>query len=206
MVPVGVVALSLIGKSVKKLRMYVGAELEKLSATFKYASESDRMEVALRAMRKDTPPLRILVLGSPASGKATMVRMLCTAYRSVAVSTGDLLRAALRAETVEEEFANLMNAGGLVPDELLWERLTNRLAKRDALSNGWILDGYPRTETQAKMLVESTKIDAVVVLSRPDDVTLSMLRGRLTDPFTGAVYHPDFAPPPCCGQGSLGSA
>ncbi|MHA2112104.1 MAG: adenylate kinase family protein, partial [Candidatus Hodarchaeales archaeon] len=106
--------------------------------------------------------MKLIMLGAPGSGKGTQAKFITQKYSLPQISTGDLLRDAVKRETVlgikAKEF---LNTGTLVPDEIVLELLKERLLNDDC-SNGFILDGYPRNLTQAKQLANITDIDLVV--------------------------------------------
>jgi len=140
---------------------------------FTYASSSTRRHVAearmrARERRGGGVPLNIVVLGKPASGKGTIAPMLSVAYRLVNVGVGNLLRSQQRAGTaLGAACAERMAAGALLPCELVMDVVGDRIAQRDAASNGWLLDGFPRTVEQAQILVaRNSAPDAVIVLDR----------------------------------------
>jgi hypothetical protein len=140
---------------------------------FTYASSSTRRRAAearmrARERRGGGVPLNIVVLGKPASGKGTIAPMLSVAYRLVNVGVGNLLRSQQRAGTaLGAACAERMAAGALLPCELVMDVVGDRIAQRDAASNGWLLDGFPRTVEQAQILVaRNSAPDAVIVLDR----------------------------------------
>lgn len=145
---------------------------------------------------KETP--KILIVGGPASGKGTQCTSIVDEYGVVHISTGDMLRAAVAADSpLGREAKEYMNAGKLVPDELVNNMLVARLQEPDCKQRGWLLDGFPRTAVQAKALADAGVIPgAVVVLDVPDDVLVQRVVGRRIDPDTGDIYHMTFNPPP----------
>ena len=99
---------------------------------------------------------RIIVFGGPGSGKSTLSAKIAEIFQVVHVSTGDMLRAAMTEGTAIGKAAKLYaNRGELVPDEEMIEMVLERLQKDDCINKGWVLDGYPRTKTQAEMLVKA---------------------------------------------------
>lgn len=141
--------------------------------------------------------LRIIICGAPASGKGTQCELLKEKYGLVHLSTGDMLRAAVTAGTpVGEQAKGFMDRGELVPDEVIIGIVKDRLAESDCGESGWLLDGFPRTEAQAKALeaagITPTK---VLYLQVPDEMLVERVVGRRTDPETGKIYHLTFAPP-----------
>ena len=141
---------------------------------------------------------RIIIAGAPASGKGTQCEMISETYGVVHLSTGDMLRAAVQDGTplgvTAKEF---MDAGKLVPDELIIGIVTDRIAQDDCKCRGWLLDGFPRTKAQADALAaEGVSADAFLLLDVPDDILVERVTGRRTDPETGRIYHTTFNPPP----------
>ena len=170
---------------------------------FRYADAPTRRRVAeahmrARARRGGGAPLNVVLLGKPASGKGTIGAMLSVSYRVANVGVGALLRAQQRARTpLGEAASEMMARGELLPCELVSDVVAARLRDRDATTNGWMLDGFPRTPAQAEMMVSrGLTPDAVIVLDRPDALAAEFLLGRCADAATGAVYHPKFSPPP----------
>lgn len=141
---------------------------------------------------------KILISGAPASGKGTQCELLVTHYGVVHVSTGDMLRAAVKQGTdLGKQAKSYMDAGELVPDSLVISLLEERLKETDVQEKGWLLDGFPRTAVQACALDDAGILpDAVLVLDVPDDVLIERVVGRRLDPETGKIYHVKFNPPP----------
>ncbi len=145
--------------------------------------------------------MRILFIGPPGAGKGTQAARICEKFGIPHVSTGDMLRAAVKAKTpLGTLAADLMAAGKLVPDEVVVGIVRDRLGESDA-AVGVLLDGFPRTVPQAEaldaMLAEVDRpLDAVVLLEVPDALIVERIVGRRTDPETGRIYHLTFDPPP----------
>lgn len=156
-----------------------------------------------------TPPVLIL-LGPPGAGKGTQARMLEDRFGLVQLSTGDLLRAAVASGSEAGRAAKaVMEAGDLVSDDIVIAILRDRLAAPDC-ANGVILDGFPRTTTQAEaldvMLAESgQQIDAAILLEVDDAKMVTRIAGRFTCGACGEGYHDTFKAPKvadtcdCCG-------
>jgi len=142
--------------------------------------------------------LKLIISGAPASGKGTQCAIIKEKFGVVHLSTGDMLRAAVAAETeVGKTAKSYMDGGKLVPDEVIIGVVKDRLAEEDCASNGWLLDGFPRTQEQAKALEEAgIYADCFIMLNVPDDDLIERVVGRRSDPVTGEIYHMTFKPPP----------
>lgn len=145
--------------------------------------------------------MRIILVGPPASGKGTQAKVLCGRFGVPQVSTGDMLREA-KAQGTElgQKAAQYMNAGQLVPDEVVIGLIEARLRKQDA-SAGFVLDGFPRTVPQAEALGEllerlGTELDHVVQIEVPRNLLVERAVLRRTDKRTGQIYHLKYNPPP----------
>ncbi len=144
--------------------------------------------------------MRLVLLGPPGVGKGTQARMLETELGVPQVASGDLLRAAVREKTaLGLEAKGFMDKGTLVPDELVLKLVDARLQEPDALK-GFILDGFPRTvsqaETLAKMLeARGQKLDRVVAITAPDEELIKRISGRRTCRDCGAMFHVIYDPP-----------
>ncbi|KAE9098018.1 hypothetical protein PF010_g15732 [Phytophthora fragariae] len=151
---------------------------------------------ALRAS-KITPP-RLVIAGPPAGGKGTQCELLVEAFNVLHLSTGDLLRAAVACGSpLGVQAQHFMDSGQLVPDELIVDVVLERLGQSDCEARGWLLDGFPRTATQAEALLAAGFYpDAVIALEVPDDEVVRRIAGRRVDPETGKTYHLEFNPPP----------
>lgn len=137
--------------------------------------------------------VRLVVLGRQGAGKGTQCVRLSHRYAVPHISTGDMLRAAVRAQTpLGVEAASLMTTGELLPDELIIRMVSERLSERDARSRGFVLDGFPRTVVQAEMLQdilnETHKLHCVVNLEVPTDEVLQRLVSRRTCVDCGGIY------------------
>jgi adenylate kinase len=144
--------------------------------------------------------VRLVLLGPPGVGKGTQARMLEAELGAPQVASGDLLRAAVRDKTeLGLEAKGYMDKGALVPDELVLKLVDARLQEADALK-GFILDGFPRTvsqaETLAKMLeARGQKLDRVVAITAPDEELIKRISGRRTCRDCGAMFHVIYDPP-----------
>ena len=136
--------------------------------------------------------VRLVVLGKQGAGKGTQCVRLSHRYAVPHISTGDMLRAAVRAQTpLGIEAESLMSTGELLPDELITRMVDERLTERDATTRGFILDGYPRTVVQATMLEEivaARPLHFVVNLDVPTDLVLQRLVSRRTCVDCGSIY------------------
>lgn len=145
--------------------------------------------------------MRIIFIGPPGAGKGTQAARIVERLGVPHVSTGDMLRAALKAGTEMGKLAQTyMTDGKLVPDEVVIGIVRDRLSEPDA-AKGFMLDGFPRTLPQAEALDAmlasiGVTIDRVPVLEVADDLIVARIVGRRTDPVTGRIYHLTFDPPP----------
>ncbi|EED89327.1 predicted protein [Thalassiosira pseudonana CCMP1335] len=140
---------------------------------------------------------KLIIAGAPASGKGTQCELIKEKYGVVHLSTGDMLRAAVAAGTeVGKQAKDFMDAGKLVPDEVIIGVVKNRLDEADCIESGWLLDGFPRTPAQAEALAAAgVSADCFIFLNVPDEVLVERVVGRRTDPETGKIYHMTFSPP-----------
>ncbi|KAJ6819157.1 adenylate kinase, chloroplastic-like isoform X4 [Iris pallida] len=142
-------------------------------------------------------PLKIMISGAPASGKGTQCELIKKKYGLVHISAGDLLRAEVAAGTENGKRAkDYMEKGMLVPDEIVVMMVKERLLKPDAQENGWLLDGYPRSLSQATALEDlGIRPDLFILLDVSEDALIERVVGRRLDPVTGKIYHLKYAPP-----------
>lgn len=145
--------------------------------------------------------MRIILLGPPGAGKGTQAQLICKRYNIPQISTGDMLRAAIREGTeLGLKAKSIMESGGLVSDELILGLVKERIAQPDC-ANGCIFDGFPRTIPQAQALVkEGVAIDNVIEIDVPDDEIVKRLSGRRQHPASGRVYHIVYNPPKVEGK------
>ncbi|HNS00515.1 MAG TPA: adenylate kinase [Planctomycetota bacterium] len=144
--------------------------------------------------------MRLMLLGPPGAGKGTIAKKLIDKYGVPQLSTGDLLRAAVKeGTTLGLEAKKFMDAGELVPDKIVIGLIKERLAQRDC-AKGFILDGFPRTLPQAQALAEITSLQAVINLDVSDEEVVARLSGRRTCPQCGAIYHVKNIPPKTPGK------
>jgi adenylate kinase len=143
----------------------------------------------------------MILVGPPGAGKGTQAARLVSTYEIPHISTGDMLRAAVKAGTeLGKKADEFMKAGDLVPDEVVIGMVIERIAEGDC-EKGFMLDGFPRTRPQAEALdaaleANSIALDAVVLIEVPDELIVDRIIKRRTDPETGEIYHLDFRPPP----------
>ena len=138
----------------------------------------------------------IVLFGPPGAGKGTQASRISSLTGKPQVSTGDMLRAAVASGSdLGSEARGYMEAGLLVPDEVIIGLISERLQEPDAVS-GLLLDGYPRTIAQAEALAEVAKVSVVISIEVPDEAIVERIVGRRMDPETGMIYHIRFNPPP----------
>ena len=133
--------------------------------------------------------MNIIFLGPPGAGKGTQAQRICNALNIPQISTGDILRRAIKEQTPTGLKAkSYIDAGKLVPDDVIIDIVRDRLAQDDA-KNGYILDGFPRTVPQAEALEGIADIDAVIDLDVADEKLIDRLSGRRVCLTCGATYH-----------------
>lgn len=139
---------------------------------------------------------KLMFLGPPGAGKGTQAQRIADDFGIPQISTGDMLREARRKGTeLGRKAGEFMDAGDLVPDEVVIGIVAERLLEDDA-RNGFILDGFPRTVPQAEALAEmGVELDGVVNIRVSQDEVIRRLGGRLSSPGCGASYHAEFDPP-----------
>ncbi len=140
--------------------------------------------------------MRIVLFGCPGAGKGTQADFIKERYGIPQVSTGDMLRAAIRAgDEIGQKASALMNEGRLVPDEIMIDLVKARIAQPDC-ERGFLLDGFPRTYAQAVALREhEVGIDVVIEIVVPDDRIIARMSGRRVHLASGRSYHVTFNPP-----------
>jgi len=145
--------------------------------------------------------MRIMLLGMPGAGKGTQARFLIEKYKIPQISTGDMLRAAVKDDTpLGRQAKSCMERGALVPDEIVIGLVKQRVAQADC-ANGFIIDGFPRNIPQAEALRRAgVDIDCVLEIDVGDEEILRRLSGRRVHPGSGRTYHVDFNPPKVPGR------
>ncbi|MFV0275935.1 MAG: adenylate kinase [Parahaliea sp.] len=140
--------------------------------------------------------MRLILLGAPGAGKGTQAQYVCDKYNIPQISTGDMLRAAVKAETELGLKARVvMESGGLVSDDIIIGLVKERIAQPDC-RGGFLFDGFPRTIPQAEAMVEAgVSLDHVVEIAVDDDEIITRLSGRRVHPASGRVYHIRYNPP-----------
>ena len=137
-----------------------------------------------------------MLFGPPGAGKGTQASRISSLTGKPQVSTGDMLRAAVASGSeLGVEAKGYMEAGLLVPDEVIIGLISERLQEHDAVS-GLLLDGYPRTIAQAEALAGVEEVSTVISIEVPDEAIVERIVGRRMDPETGKIYHIRFNPPP----------
>ena len=148
--------------------------------------------------------MRLILLGAPGAGKGTQAGYICQKYGIPQISTGDMLRAAVKAGTEMGLAAKqVMDAGGLFSDEIIIGLVKERIAEPDA-ANGFLFDGFPRTLPQADaMKAAGVKLDVVLEIDVPDSAIIERMSGRRVHPPSGRTYHLQFNPPKVAGKDDL---
>lgn len=145
--------------------------------------------------------MRIILLGAPGAGKGTQAQFIMEKYGIPQISTGDMLRAAVKAGSeLGKQTKAIMDAGKLVTDELVIALVKERIAQEDC-RNGFLLDGFPRTIPQADAMKDAgINVDYVLEFAVPDELIVERIIGRRVHPGSGRVYHVKFNPPQVEGK------
>jgi len=190
MAPTGEGELEYLKRLVGQLNDKIHEIESKASAAVKNATSSSPAE-----------QLRMILVGPPGSGKGTQAPAIKDKYCVCHLATGDMLRDQINQKTpLGTEAKKIMDAGGLVSDEIMVGMVKHELENNKECKNGFILDGFPRTVHQAQKLgamLESRKetLDHVVELQIADQLLISRITGRLIHPPSGRTYHKEFNPP-----------
>ena len=144
--------------------------------------------------------MRLILLGAPGAGKGTQATFICQKYAIPQISTGDMLRAAVKAGTpLGLQAKHVMESGGLVSDDLIINLVKERLAQADC-AGGFLFDGFPRTLPQADaMKAAGVNLDYVLEIDVPFDAIVERMSGRRSHPASGRTYHIKFNPPKAAG-------
>ncbi|WP_025916554.1 adenylate kinase [Herminiimonas sp. CN] len=145
--------------------------------------------------------MRLILLGAPGAGKGTQATFIKEKYNIPQISTGDMLRAAVKAGTPLGLAAKkVMDAGGLVSDDIIIGLVKDRLKDADC-ANGYLFDGFPRTIPQADAMKDAgVAIDYVLEIDVPDEAIIDRMSGRRVHPASGRTYHVKYNPPQVAGQ------
>ncbi len=140
--------------------------------------------------------MRVILLGPPGAGKGTQAQFICEHFSIPQISTGDMLRSAVNAESeLGLQVKEVMTSGGLVSDDIIIALVKERIQDADC-KNGFLFDGFPRTIPQAEALIDAgVDIDNVVEIAVADEEIVSRMSGRRVHPSSGRVYHVHNNPP-----------
>ena len=145
--------------------------------------------------------MKLILLGAPGAGKGTQAQFITAAFGIPQISTGDMLRAAIKAGTpLGLEAKKIMDAGGLVRDDIIIGMVKERIAQPDC-AHGFLFDGFPRTLAQAEAMVAAgVDLDAVVEIDVPDAAIVERMSGRRVHLPSGRTYHVKYNPPKVAGK------
>jgi len=148
--------------------------------------------------------MRLILLGAPGAGKGTQATFICNKFAIPQISTGDMLRAAVKAGTpLGLQAKTVMDSGGLVSDDLIINLVKERIAQSDC-ANGFLFDGFPRTIPQADaMKAAGVKLDYVLEIDVPFEAIIDRMSGRRSHPASGRTYHVKFNPPQVAGHDDI---
>ncbi|APE31434.1 adenylate kinase [Halomonas aestuarii] len=140
--------------------------------------------------------MRLILLGAPGAGKGTQAQFICERFNIPQISTGDMLRAAVKeGSELGLKVKEIMNSGGLVSDDIIIALVKERISQPDC-ANGFLFDGFPRTIPQAQAMRDAeVKIDHVLEIAVDDEEIVKRLAGRRVHPGSGRVYHLEYQPP-----------
>jgi adenylate kinase len=145
--------------------------------------------------------MRVILLGPPGAGKGTQAQFIKDHWNIPQISTGDMLRAAVKAGSeLGKRVKAVMDSGALVSDEIIIALVKERITAADCKA-GFLFDGFPRTIPQAEAMEQAgVPIDAVVEIAVPDEELVRRISGRRVHPSSGRVYHVEFSPPKVAGK------
>jgi len=145
--------------------------------------------------------MKLILLGAPGAGKGTQAKFICEKFGIPQISTGDMLRAQVKAGTpLGLEAKKHMDSGGLVPDAVIIGMVKERL-KEDDCKNGYLFDGFPRTIPQAEAMKEAgVPLDVVLEIDVPDQDIIDRMAGRRVHLASGRTYHIKYNPPKVAGK------
>jgi adenylate kinase len=145
--------------------------------------------------------MKIILLGPPGAGKGTQAQVICDKFNIPQISTGDMLRSAVKAgNDLGKKAKAVMDAGKLVSDEIIIGLIKERITETDC-EHGFLFDGFPRTIPQAQALEDNEIIiDNIVEIRVPDSDIITRMSGRLVHPSSGRTYHTTFNPPKVEGK------
>jgi adenylate kinase len=145
--------------------------------------------------------MRLILLGAPGAGKGTQAAFICQKFGIPQISTGDMLRAAVKAGTAMGLAAKkVMDGGGLVSDDIIIDLVKERIARPDCV-NGFLFDGFPRTIPQADaMTAAGVKLDVVLEIDVPEEAIIERMSGRRVHVASGRTYHVRYNPPKVEGR------
>jgi adenylate kinase len=148
--------------------------------------------------------MRLILLGAPGAGKGTQATFICKQYGIPQISTGDMLRAAVKAGTaIGQKAKAVMDSGALVSDDIMIALVKDRIQHADC-ANGFLFDGFPRTIPQAEaMKTAGVKLDYVLEIDVPFDAIIERMSGRRSHPASGRTYHVKFNPPKAEGKDDI---
>jgi len=148
--------------------------------------------------------MRVILLGAPGAGKGTQAKFITEKFGIPQISTGDMLRAAVKAGTeLGLKAKSVMDSGGLVSDDLIINLVKERISQADC-ANGFLFDGFPRTIPQAEALVKAgVELDNVVEIAVDDEEIVQRIAGRRVHEASGRVYHTVYNPPKIAGKDDI---
>lgn len=145
--------------------------------------------------------MRLILLGAPGAGKGTQAQFICEQFAIPQISTGDMLRAAVKAESaLGLQVKEVMTSGGLVSDEIIIALVKERIQQADC-AKGFLFDGFPRTIPQAEAMIEAgVDLDYVLEIAVEDQEIIKRLSGRRVHEASGRIYHVLYNPPKVAGK------